>query len=65
MDEMSKRFTEDLTGKPYEAGDLSIEIDKRVKSSVAAFCGKDEYEFGGTSYLLYMVDIVHYAVACI
>lgn len=46
MDEMSKSLTEELTGKPYEPGDLSIELDKRVKSAVANFVGKDEYEFG-------------------
>ena len=46
MDEMSKKMTEDLTGKPYEPGDLGIELDKRVKSSVASFAGKDEYELG-------------------
>ena len=46
MDEMSKKMTEDLTGKPYEPGDLGIELDKRVKSSVASFAGKDEYEPG-------------------
>ena len=49
MDEMSKNFTETLTGKPYEPGDLSIELDKRIKSAVADFCGKDEYEFGDLS----------------
>lgn len=42
-------MTEELTGKPYEAGDLSIELDKRVKSTVADFCGKDAYEFGDLS----------------
>jgi len=31
------------------AGDLSKEIDSRVKKSVAEFCGKDEYEFGDLS----------------
>lgn len=49
MDEMSKSMTEDLTGKPYEVGDLSKEIDRRVKSTVADFCGKDQYEFGDLS----------------
>ena len=49
MDEMSKKMTEDLTGKPYESGDLGIELDKRVKSSVASFAGKDEYEPGDLS----------------
>lgn len=42
-------MTEELTGKPYEAGDLSIELDKRVKSAVADYCGKEAYEFGDLS----------------
>lgn len=46
MDEMSKNLTEQLTGKPYETGDLSIELDKRIKKAVAQFCGEEEYEFG-------------------
>jgi hypothetical protein len=46
MDQMSKDLTEGLTGKPYEPGDLSIELDSRIKGAVATFCGKDEYEFG-------------------
>jgi hypothetical protein len=46
LDELSKQYTEKLTGKPYEAGDLSKEIDTRVKSTVAEYCGKDTYEFG-------------------
>jgi hypothetical protein len=41
---------EDLTGKPYEAGNLSSELDRRVKSAVADFCGKDEYELGDLSW---------------
>lgn len=49
MDEMSKTMTEDLTGKPYQAGDLSKEIDRRVKVAAADFCGKDVYEFGDLS----------------
>ena len=49
MDEMAKKMTEDLTGKEYEAGDLSIELDKRVKGAVAQWSGKDEYEFGDLS----------------
>jgi len=49
MDEMSKSMTEELTGKPYEAGDLSVELDRRVKGAAAAFCGKDEYELGDLS----------------
>ena len=46
MDELSKKYTEELTGKPYEPGDLSTHLDTNIKSSVAAFCGKDEYEVG-------------------
>ena len=42
-------MTEEMTGKPYEAGDLSVELDKRAKSAVAKFCGKDSYEFGDLS----------------
>jgi hypothetical protein len=49
LDEMSKSMTEELTGKPYKAGDLSKEIDSRVKSAVADYCGKDEYELGDLS----------------
>jgi hypothetical protein len=46
MDQMSKEMTERLTGKPYVAGDLSIELDKRIKDAAASYCGKEEYEFG-------------------
>lgn len=49
IDNMAKDMTEDLTGKPYEAGDLSVELDKRVKGAVADYCGTDEYEFGDLS----------------
>lgn len=49
LDEMSKSMTEDLTGKPYEFGDLSKEIDKRVKSAVATYVGKPKYETGDLS----------------
>ena len=36
-----------MSGKEtYEFGDLSIEIDKKVKESVAQFCGQEKYEFG-------------------
>ena len=38
-------------------GDLSVQIDKRVKESVASFCGKDKYEvskvvFNKASYVM-------------
>ena len=46
MDEMSKEMVENMTGKPYETGDLSKVIDANVKGAVAKWCGKDEYEFG-------------------
>ena len=46
MDELSKKFTEDLTGKPYEPGDLSNHLDTSIKARVAQFCGKDEYAPG-------------------
>jgi len=49
LDEMSKSMTEELTGKPYETGDLSREIDSRIKSAVADYCGKDAYEVGDLS----------------
>ena len=36
LDEMAKEEVKKLTGKDdYQAGDLSIELDKRVKASVA------------------------------
>jgi hypothetical protein len=44
LDELSKQYTETLTGKPYEPGDLSKELDARVKSTVAEYCGKETYE---------------------
>lgn len=46
MDELSKKYTEELTGKPYEVGDLSNHLDSNIKSAVAEFCGKDQYEVG-------------------
>lgn len=46
MDELSKKYTEELTGKPYEPGDLSTHLDTNIKASVAKFCGKDEYTPG-------------------
>lgn len=49
MDEAAKKMTEELTGKPYEMGDLSTVIDTKVKETVSSFCGKDTYEFGDLS----------------
>ena len=46
MDELSKKYTEELTGKPYEPGDLSTHLDTNIKARVAEFCGKDEYSPG-------------------
>ena len=42
-----KELVCEMSGKDnYEFGDLSIEIDKKVKESVAQFCGEEKYEFG-------------------
>lgn len=42
-----KELVCEMSGKDqYEFGDLSIEIDKKVKESVAQFCGEETYEFG-------------------
>lgn len=52
LDKLSKDMTCSLTGKEageYEFGDLSKEIDTRVKSTVSEFCGNDTYEFGDLS----------------
>lgn len=49
MDEMAKSMTEELTGKDYEPGDLSIELDNRIKKAVTDWSGKEEYEFGDLS----------------
>ena len=50
LDKIGKDMVCELTGKDeYEAGDLSTELDTRVKASVAEFCGKDEYEVGDLS----------------
>lgn len=52
LDKLSKDMTCNLTGKEpgeYEFGDLSKEIDNRVKSTVSEFCGNDSYEFGDLS----------------
>ena len=42
-------MVEDLTGKPYQVGDLTTEVDARIKSAVANFCGKEEYVVGSLS----------------
>jgi len=49
VDNMAKDMTEEMTGKPYETGDLSRELDKRVKDAAADFCGTDEYQLGDLS----------------
>jgi len=46
MDDLSKQMTEDLTGKPYQAGDLTAELDNRVKATVAAYCETETYQVG-------------------
>ena len=38
----------------YEPGDLSKEIDTRVKQKVAEFAGKDSYEFGELPIIAFM-----------
>ena len=38
-----------LCTSSLQFGDLSVEIDKRVKDSVAEFCGKDTYSPGDLS----------------
>jgi len=36
-----------LTGKEdYKAGDLSVELDARVKNAVSEFCGTETYQAG-------------------
>lgn len=64
MDEMAKDMTEELTGKDYEPGDLSVELDKRIKNAVAKFCGKEEYEFGDLSREVASRVKVRTCVAC-
>ncbi len=38
-----------LTGKPYEFGDLSRKIDESIKDKIIDLTGKDDYEFGDLS----------------
>jgi hypothetical protein len=51
IDKTAKELTSELTGKPYKSGDLSKELDRRVKNAVARYCGKEEgdYQFGDLS----------------
>jgi hypothetical protein len=51
MDNAAKELTSELTGKPYETGDLSKELDRRLKDAVARYCGKEDgdYQFGDLS----------------
>ena len=49
MDELSKQMAEEVTGKPYEAGDLSTLLDSKIKGAVASYCGKDANEVGDLS----------------
>jgi hypothetical protein len=38
---------------------LSIELDSRIKKTVATFCGKDTYEFGDVSSAEWIVRSSH------
>jgi hypothetical protein len=46
LDEISKDLACQVIGKDeeYEFGDLSREVDARIKNVVAGYCGKDTYE---------------------
>jgi hypothetical protein len=44
-DELSKNYAEQLTGKSYQAGDISSEVDKGVKVKVAEISGNDNHSF--------------------
>lgn len=51
--ESAKKSVKEFTGKSnYEVGDLSKELDARVKASVAELRGKDSYELGDLSIAL-------------
>ena len=51
--ESAKKSVRDFTGKDsYEVGDLSQELDARVKASVAELRGKEEYELGDLTIAL-------------
>lgn len=41
-----------ITGKPYEFGDLSRTIDSSIKDKINDVTGNDEYEFGDLSRLV-------------
>ena len=45
----TKTLTEEFTGKAYEMGELSKDIDTKIKKSVATYVGKEEYETGDLS----------------
>jgi hypothetical protein len=46
LDEISKDLACKAIGKDgvYEFGDLSRDVDSRIKNVVADYCGKDTYE---------------------
>lgn len=50
--EKTKTMAEELTGKAYEVGELSVEIDTKIKRSVADYAGKEEYETGDLTRLI-------------
>ena len=51
--ESVKKRTREFTGKDdYKVGDLSKELDARVKDAVAQMRGKDEYELGDLTLAL-------------
>ena len=48
-----KKSTRDFTGKDdYKVGDISKELDSRVKDAVADLRGKEEYELGDLTVVL-------------
>lgn len=46
LDTFAKQEVERLSGKPYAPGDLSVEIDRRIKLAVGEYTGKGTYEAG-------------------
>lgn len=42
-------YTHAYQGKPYETGDLTREVSRRVSDAVKEFTGKGQYEFGDVS----------------
>ena len=54
MDDLAKSYTEELTGKPYQPGDLSTYLDASIRSQlgkkVSEFTGKEGYEVSISRY---------------